>query len=133
MTSAKQPRPVRQRRASLPQPVWDQTTRELRFQGIVLTRFLRAAPQQELILTAFQELRWRLTIPNPLSPVRGRDLKTLLNDVLGNLNRSIEGQVLHFSNEDGGGTIAWRIRASTDSNRRSGIDKRKRRRVTSRK
>ena len=39
-------------------PTWDSKTRELRVDNRLVKRFRRPAPMLELVLAAFQELRW---------------------------------------------------------------------------
>ena len=49
-------------------PEWDETRRELRFDGQVIKRYRVPARNQALVLATFQELDWPEVIDDPLPP-----------------------------------------------------------------
>jgi hypothetical protein len=55
------------------EPEWEPTLCELRYRGRVVKQFHRAAPNQECILNAFQELGWPERVDDPLPQERGAD------------------------------------------------------------
>ena len=62
--------------------------RELRYAGQVIKRYCVPAPNQELILTAFQEEGWPYCFDDPLPPVDDIDPKHRLQVTIKALNRS---------------------------------------------
>ncbi len=85
-------------------PIWDAEHHELRFGRRLVKRFSRPAPNQELILAAFQELGWPARIDNPLGGKHKRAHEHL-RDSVKRLNR---GQnILHFSADGTGEGIRW--------------------------
>ena len=60
-------------------PTWDANLRVLSVDGLVVKQFSRAAENQQLILSVFQEEGWPARIDDPLSPVELVDSKRRLN------------------------------------------------------
>lgn len=93
-------------------PVWDRQVRELRLNGTVVKRFRVQSPNQETILSAFQEDDWAARIDDPLSCKPEIDPKRRLHDTIRNLNRNQLTNVLQFSGDGTGSGVLWKIRAS---------------------
>lgn len=90
-------------------PRWDARRRELRYGGVLVKRFGRAAPNQERILTAFETQGWpnRIESPLPFPAEPGVSPKRRLRDALGRLNRSLTRPVICFRGDGTGLGIRW--------------------------
>lgn len=109
--AAQIPRPSRIQVASKAKPVWDPVLRELRYQGQVVKRFRVPAPNQELILSAFQEERWPPRIDDPLPPCEEIDPKKRLNAVIQSLNRCQINRLIHFGGNGEADGVVWKVLA----------------------
>jgi hypothetical protein len=67
-------------------PHWDAERRELRFDGQVVKQFGVPAPNQELILAAFQETAWATVIDDPLPPDGEQEPKQRFRATIRSLN-----------------------------------------------
>ena len=92
------------------QPVWDLSRRELRVEAVVIKRYRCPAPNQELVLEAFQEERWPVRMDDPLPRLPGRDRKQRLHDTINHLNRNQVHRSLHFYGDGTGSGICWTLR-----------------------
>jgi hypothetical protein len=88
-------------------PYWERWTRTLFFNGRVVKRFARPAPNVEAILDAFEQQNWAQRINNPLSSVRGRDRKRHLHETIQNINRRLDHRLLVFRGDATGRGILW--------------------------
>lgn len=91
-------------------PHWDPVRSELRYRDVVVKRFHKPAPNQELILAAFQESGWPRHIDDPLPPVQEIVPSVRLHDTLGRLNRTLQTPLLHFGCDRAGQGVCWRLR-----------------------
>lgn len=92
-------------------PEWDAHRQELRLLGHVVKRFKVPAPNQEMILSSFQEEGWPVHIDDPLPPHPNLDPKQRLHDTINSLNRSQRKSLIHFSGNGKGSGIRWEARA----------------------
>jgi hypothetical protein len=90
-------------RSGGPKPHWDGHARVLSYDGIECKRYHRAAPQQELVLTAFEELDWPKQIADPLDPGK-------LPDTIKDLQKALRGSPITFERDGTGRGITWRRR-----------------------
>lgn len=88
-------------------PEWDPNRRELRFRGQIVKRFRVPAPNQELILTAFQEEGWPEFIDDPLVPSFDQDPKRRLQATIKSLNRHQIAPLIRFHGNGNGTQIYW--------------------------
>jgi hypothetical protein len=96
-------------------PCWDSRRRELSLHGRVVKRFRVPAPNQELILSAFEEEGWPDHIHDPL-PVSGHiDPRTRLHDAINRLNGRQVHRLLRFSGNGNGDGIFWECREPAGS------------------
>ncbi len=58
-------------KTSQPLPVWNESLRELRFDGQIVKQFRVPAEIQQTILSAFQEEGWPASVSDPLAPDKG--------------------------------------------------------------
>jgi hypothetical protein len=89
-------------------PVWDALSRELRFLGQTVKCFHQPAPDQELVLAAFQEQGWVTRIDDPLPPRHARNAKKRLWTTIKSLNRHQIHHLLHFGGDGTGTGVRWR-------------------------
>lgn len=97
--------------ASLPTPTpsqvphWD--GRRLRWGRLVLREFRQPAPNQRLVMEAFQEQGWVQEIDDPLPPKPWVDAKLRLHDTICSLNRYLRPRLLRFRGNGTGQAIRW--------------------------
>ncbi len=93
--------------AEPPRPVWSQQRRELRFRDQVVKHFRVPAPNQEIVLQAFQEENWPHCIDDPLPPQDNLPAKSRLLATIKSLNRSQVSPLLMFHGNGNGFQIYW--------------------------
>ncbi len=89
-------------------PKWNSNVGVLSFAGRIVKRFPRAARNQEIILSAFEEEGWPPRIDDPLPPSRNVEPKRRLHDTIKWLNRDQEARVLAFLGDGTGEGVRWR-------------------------
>jgi hypothetical protein len=100
------------RPGDVPAPRWDNRRRELRVARKLVKRFRVPAPNQEMILAAFQEEGWPNCIDDPLPPKGDLDPKRRLHDTIKALNRKHRQQppLIHFLGNGTGKNVVWELR-----------------------
>jgi hypothetical protein len=88
-------------------PFWDKDRRTLRFRNFPVKQFKVPAPNQEIILAAFQEEDWSARIDDPLPHRADIDPKRRLHDSINSLNRNQKQLLLHFSGDGTGEAVCW--------------------------
>jgi hypothetical protein len=88
-------------------PRWDAQRRELTIAGHVVKRFRLPAPNQESILTAFEEEGWPLRILDPLPPKFEMDCKRRLHETIKTLNRHHMVKIIRFCGDGTGQGVLW--------------------------
>jgi hypothetical protein len=104
--------PVPPSEPTLRLPMWDTKLRTLRWQNQVVKQFRVPAPNQELILTVFEEEGWPPQIDDPLPRTNGLDPKQRLHDTITSLNRNRKCESLKFSGDGTGSAVRWVAKAS---------------------
>jgi len=94
-------------------PHWETGRRELLVGAHVVKRFRQPAPSQELILMAFEEEGWPVSILDPLPPRPGQDSKLRLRQTISNLNRWQNPPGIRFFGNGVGRTICWEWRVDS--------------------
>lgn len=89
-------------------PAWDKSRRVLVFESAVIKQFNWPARNQELILTAFEEMGWPERIDDPLPITDGISQKDRLHDTIKCLNRKRLVKSIRFSGDGTGQGICWR-------------------------
>lgn len=92
---------------AVPLPKWDPNKRELTFQGKIVKIFRATAPNQGIILTAFQEEGWAHRIDDPLPPESEQDSRERLRNAIKQLNRKQDNHLLRFCGDGSGKGILW--------------------------
>lgn len=91
------------------EPRWDSQRRELRLGSELVKAFKVPAPNQEIILSTFEEERWPPRIDDPL-PVKGHvHPSRRLHDAILSLNRNQRRRLIRFSADGLGKGIRWEL------------------------
>lgn len=93
---------------------WDPVQRQLNVLGVVVKRYKWQAPNQEMVLNAFQEEGWPGRIDDPLPRHPDQDSKRRLSDTIKCLNRHQIPALIHFHGDGTGEGVTWQLH---DSNR----------------
>lgn len=88
-------------------PHWDRDRQELRVSGMVIKQFKVPAPNQEMILAAFEEEGWPPRIDDPLPPHPQQDPKRRLHDTINSLNRNHRAAAIRFLGDGSGTGVRW--------------------------
>lgn len=88
-------------------PSWDAEQRELLFQQMVIKRFRRPAPNQELVLDVFQEEGWPRRIDDPLPNPCLHEPSQRLHDTIKCLNRNQVSSLIRFRGDGTGEGVVW--------------------------
>jgi hypothetical protein len=90
-------------------PSWDPSQRELRFRGELVKRYRVPAPNQERILSAFQEEGWPHGIDDPLPPEADQDPIRRLQATVKSLNRNQSAALVRFRGNGNGDRVCWDV------------------------
>jgi len=90
-------------------PRWDGDLQELRVNGAIVKQFKVPAPNQEMILSAFQEENWPVRIDDPLPPHPDQDSKRRLHDTIVSLNRNHKSRFIRFMGDGTGEGVRWTL------------------------
>jgi hypothetical protein len=93
-------------------PEGDNECQQLRVNGELVKQFKVPAPNQELILAAFQEEGWPPRIDDPLPPHVEQDRKRRLRDTIIALNRCQKRRLIQFIADGHGEGIRWQFFAA---------------------
>jgi hypothetical protein len=88
-------------------PRWDAKQRVLSFDGLVVKQFRWHAPNQEMILSVFQEEGWPMRIDDPLAPSPTLEVERQLSDTIKCLNRKQKNNLIHFRGDGTGQGVLW--------------------------
>ena len=88
-------------------PRWDPNRRELWLDGLLVKRFRQPSPNQEKILSVFQEEGWPSSIDDPLPQDFGQNPKRRLNQTISNLNRCHQTSLIRFEGDGTGESVMW--------------------------
>jgi len=95
--------------ADFVRPHWDAMRRELIVGGQVVKRFRRPAPNQEAVISAFEEEGWPPAIFDPLPPDAEQDCKQRLHNTIKALNHSRLARVIRFRGDGTGQRVVWEL------------------------
>lgn len=88
-------------------PCWDNSRRELYFQGELIKQFKLPSANQQQILQVFEEENWPSRIDDPLSTSPDFDPKQRLRETIRSLNRNQRARLLRFKGDGTGEGILW--------------------------
>lgn len=89
-------------------PHWDPDRRELTFQGQLVKCYKVPSPNQELILSVFQEESWPEFIDDPLPPLEDLEPHRRLQATVKSLNRRQVNKLIRFRG-NGGMKVFWEV------------------------
>jgi hypothetical protein len=101
------PQPLAPSPSVAQRPTWDPLHRELRYAGQVIKRYRVPAPNQELILSAFQEEGWPEYLDDPLPPKDEIDPKQRLLATIKSLNHHQLSPLIRFHGNGNGLQVFW--------------------------
>jgi hypothetical protein len=90
-------------------PHYDRLGRVFVWGRHVVKQFRQPSLNQELILSAAEELRWPTWFDDPLPKRSGRDPKARLHDTIKDLNRRQQGRLIHFKGDGSGERLGWEL------------------------
>lgn len=90
-------------------PTWDCQRQELRLGGRLVKQFKLPSPNQEMVLSSFQEEGWPVRIDDPLPPVPDILPKRRLHDTIKSLNRSQKCRLIRFLGDGSGQGVRWEL------------------------
>jgi hypothetical protein len=93
--------------SSASRPRYRRDLRELWLGRKLVKRFRQRAPDQHLILSAFEEQNWQRRIDCPLPPRPLEDRKRRLNRAIYRLNRHQTNQLIRFRGDGTGDGVIW--------------------------
>jgi hypothetical protein len=88
-------------------PIWDSSRHELWLGNHLIKQFKHRSPNQEIILAAFQEEGWPVSVRDPLRPLQEVDSKRRLNDTIKSLNHHQVKEMMRFRGDGTGEGIIW--------------------------
>ena len=88
-------------------PRWDPANRTLYWGHLPVKRYSVPAPNQERILSAFEEEGWPPHLDDPLSGAHRQDAKQRLHDTIKNLNRHQLRPLIRFRGDGTGEGVRW--------------------------
>jgi hypothetical protein len=90
-------------------PVWDAATGALWWDGRVVKRVYRDAPNQRLVLATFDESGWPERIDDPLPGQNGTNRKSRVRETAKSLNRGAAPGTIVFHADGTGTGFRWRF------------------------
>ena len=94
---------------TLTTPRWDCLGQELRLGDVVVKRFKVRAPNQERVLSAFEEEGWPACIDDPLPRSAELNPKRRLHETINSLNRNQKRRMIRFMGNGKGEGVAWEL------------------------
>lgn len=98
--------------SSVQLPTWDQSPKILRLGVSIIKQFRCPAPNQELVIAAFQESGWETRIDDPLPILEDQDPRRRLNETIKSLNRSQINKLICFRGDGTGTGVLWELNTS---------------------
>jgi hypothetical protein len=94
-------------------PHWDCEDRVLYVGNLVVKEYRVLSPNQEAVLSAFEEEGWPHYIDDPLSPVPDQNPKQRLRDTIRCLNANQRNQLVRFRGDGTGERVRWEFISSS--------------------
>jgi hypothetical protein len=100
-------------------PRWDAEDRTLYMGDQIVKEFRVRSPNQEAILSAFEEEGWPHYVDDPLSPVADQNPKHRLRDTIKCLNATQKHHLIRFRGDGTGERVRWELsNGATSASRR---------------
>ena len=90
-------------------PYWDADDRTLYMGQQVVKEYRVRSPNQEAVLSAFEEEQWPHYIDDPLSPVGDQNPKQRLRDTIKCLNANQRNHLIRFRGDGTGERVRWEL------------------------
>lgn len=90
-------------------PYWDAEDRTLYWGQQVVKEYRVRSPNQEAVLSAFEEEQWPHYIDDPLSPVGDQNPKQRLRDTIKCLNANQRNHRIRFRGDGTGERVRWEL------------------------
>ncbi len=90
-------------------PRWDAEDRTLYLGDQIVKEFRVRSPNQEAILSAFEEEGWPHYVDDPLSPVADQNPKRRLRDTIKCLNATQRHHLIRFRGDGTGERVRWEL------------------------
>jgi hypothetical protein len=90
-------------------PRWDTDDRTLYVGDLIVKEYRVRSPNQEAVLSAFQEEQWPHYIDDPLSPVPDQSPKQRLRDTVKRLNENQKNHLIRFRGDGTGERVRWEL------------------------
>jgi hypothetical protein len=90
-------------------PRWDHNRQELSVGQLVVKRFKVPAPNQEMVLAAFEEEGWPARIDDPIPPQGDIDPRRRLHDTINSLNGCHLHALIRFLGDGSGQGVRWEL------------------------
>jgi hypothetical protein len=88
-------------------PTWDSGRHQLRVADVIVKEFKLPSPNQETILSAFEEEQWPPCVSDPLPVHPDLDPKRRLHDTIKSLNRNQRTFLIRFMGDGTGEGVRW--------------------------
>ena len=95
--------------SGVPAPQWDAEDRTLYIGDLVVKEYRVRSPNQEAVLSAFQEEGWPHYIDDPLSPAGEQSPKQRLRDTIKCLNANQKHHLIRFRGDGTGERVRWEL------------------------
>lgn len=96
-------------RIAVKKPTWNGDLQRLFVGDLIVKEFRRPAPNQQLVLAAFEEDGWPPRIDDPLPPAPRLVPKRRLSETISALNRHQRNPLLRFSADGRGLGVIWSL------------------------
>jgi hypothetical protein len=90
-------------------PTWDPARHRLCVSGRIVKEYRLPSPNQQMVLTAFEEEGWPPRIDDPLPSSPGIDPKRRLQDTIKSLNRHQRTPLVRFMGDGTGEGVCWEM------------------------
>jgi hypothetical protein len=90
-------------------PYWDADDRTLYVGRQVVKEYRVRSPNQEAVLSAFEEEQWPHYIDDPLSPMGDQNPKQRLRDTIKCLNANQKNRLIRFRGDGTGERVRWEL------------------------
>ncbi|MCG8584087.1 MAG: hypothetical protein MI757_05185 [Pirellulales bacterium] len=92
-----------------PKPAWRSEVAELSVGGVLVKRYRVPAPNQQTILSAFEEEGWPARIDDPLPLKPEREPRRTLHDTINSLNARQVNTLVRFVGDGSGEGVQWEL------------------------
>jgi hypothetical protein len=92
-----------------PLPSWDGQSHVLYLGEQIVKQYTVPAPNQQIVLTAFQEQQWTRYLDDPIPPAPEQDPRIRLRDTIKCLNAHQKNRLIRFRGTGTGECVCWEV------------------------